>query len=39
VLLPKKTLLEMDRLLAEGPDEVLFGRGENHLFFKQASAS
>ena len=33
VILPKKTLLELGRLLAEGDAEVLFESGENHLFF------
>ena len=33
VILPKKTLLEMGRLLAEGESDVTFERGENHLFF------
>ena len=34
VILPKKTLSELDRLLADGETDVQFGRGENHLFFK-----
>jgi DNA polymerase-3 subunit beta len=34
VILPKKTLGELDRLLAEGAETVQFSRGENHLFFK-----
>lgn len=34
VILPKKTLLELGKLLAEGEDEVLFEAGENHLFFE-----
>lgn len=35
IILPKKTLLELGRLLAEGGgDEVRFARGENHLFFE-----
>jgi len=34
VILPRKTLLELGRLLAEGGEEdVLYTRGENHLFF------
>ena len=33
VILPKKTLLELGRLLAEGGDTITFERGENHLFF------
>lgn len=34
VILPRKTLLELGRLLGEGGDgDVRFGRGENHLFF------
>jgi DNA polymerase-3 subunit beta len=32
-ILPKKTLGELGRLLAEGDEEVRFQRGENHLFF------
>jgi DNA polymerase-3 subunit beta len=32
-ILPKKTLGELGRLLAEGGDDVRFQRGENHLFF------
>jgi DNA polymerase-3 subunit beta len=32
-ILPKKTLGELGRLLAEGDDEVRFQKGENHLFF------
>jgi DNA polymerase-3 subunit beta len=34
VILPKKTLLEMGRLLAEGDSDVMFESGENHLFFE-----
>jgi DNA polymerase-3 subunit beta len=34
VILPKKTLAELDRLLAEETAPVEFARGENHLFFK-----
>jgi DNA polymerase-3 subunit beta len=33
VILPKKTLLELGKLLSEGDGEVLFESGENHLFF------
>ena len=34
-ILPKKTLGELGRLLAEGGDaDIQFERGENHLFFK-----
>src|SRR6188474_215941 len=34
VILPRKTLLELGRLLAEGGEgDVLYTRGENHLFF------
>jgi DNA polymerase-3 subunit beta len=33
VILPKKTLLELGKLLAEGDGDVLFEAGENHLFF------
>jgi DNA polymerase-3 subunit beta len=32
-ILPKKTLAELGRLLAEGDDEIRYERGENHLFF------
>jgi DNA polymerase-3 subunit beta len=34
VILPKKTLLELGRLLAEGDGDVVFESGENHLFFE-----
>jgi DNA polymerase III subunit beta len=34
VILPKKTLSELDRLLGEESGPVQFARGENHLFFK-----
>ena len=34
VILPKKTLLEIGRLLAEGESDVTFESGENHLFFE-----
>lgn len=33
VILPKKTLLELARLLVDGDDDVRYERGENHLFF------
>ncbi|MBI3048874.1 MAG: DNA polymerase III subunit beta [Acidobacteria bacterium] len=33
VILPKKTLLELGKLLVEDDGEVLFETGENHLFF------
>jgi DNA polymerase-3 subunit beta len=34
VILPRKTLLELGRLLAEGGEEpIRYERGENHLFF------
>jgi DNA polymerase-3 subunit beta len=32
-ILPKKTLGELSRLLAEGDGDVMYERGENHLFF------
>src|ERR1051325_8613340 len=32
-ILPKKTLGELSRLLAEGDDDIEYERGENHLFF------
>jgi DNA polymerase-3 subunit beta len=34
VILPKKTLGELDRLLAEQEAPVRFSKGENHLFFQ-----
>jgi DNA polymerase-3 subunit beta len=34
VILPKKTLGELSRLLAEDSSDVVFERGENHLFFQ-----
>jgi DNA polymerase-3 subunit beta len=34
VILPRKTLLELSRLLAEGEGDVRYERGENHLFFE-----
>jgi DNA polymerase-3 subunit beta len=33
VILPKKTLWELSRLLAEGEEDFRYERGENHLFF------
>jgi DNA polymerase-3 subunit beta len=33
VILPKKTLLELGKLLAEGSADIQFEGGENHLFF------
>jgi DNA polymerase-3 subunit beta len=33
VILPKKTLLELGKLLTEGDGDIQFERGENHLFF------
>jgi len=34
VILPKKTLLELGKLLAEGEGDISFESGENHLFFE-----
>jgi DNA polymerase-3 subunit beta len=34
VILPKKTLLELGKLLAESEGEITYERGENHLFFQ-----
>jgi len=34
VILPKKTLLELGKLLAEGDGDISFESGENHLFFE-----
>lgn len=34
VILPKKTLLELGRLLAESDGDITYERGENHLFFE-----
>ena len=34
VILPKKTLLELGKLLVEGEGDVIFESGENHLFFE-----
>jgi DNA polymerase-3 subunit beta len=36
IILPKKTLLELGKLLAEGEGDVAFESGENHLFFEVA---
>jgi len=33
VILPRKTLLELGRLLGEGDGDIQYERGENHLFF------
>lgn len=33
VILPRKTLLELGRLLSDGDGDVRYERGENHLFF------
>ncbi len=34
VILPRKTLLELGRLLGEGEGDIRYERGENHLFFE-----
>jgi DNA polymerase III subunit beta len=34
VILPKKTLLELGKLLSEGDGDITFESGENHLFFE-----
>ena len=34
VILPKKTLLELGKLLSETESEIRYERGENHLFFQ-----
>jgi DNA polymerase III subunit beta len=34
VILPKKTLLELGKLLSEGDGDIAFENGENHLFFE-----
>jgi DNA polymerase-3 subunit beta len=34
VILPKKTLLELGKLLSETDGEISYERGENHLFFQ-----
>ena len=36
IILPKKTLLELGKLLVEGDGDVLFESSENHLFFDVA---
>jgi DNA polymerase III subunit beta len=33
VILPRKTMLELSRLLSEGEGDIRYERGENHLFF------
>jgi len=37
VILPKKTLLELGRLMADGESEIGYVKGENHLFFSVGS--
>lgn len=34
VILPRKTLLELNRLLGDGDGPIRFEKGENHLFFE-----
>jgi DNA polymerase-3 subunit beta len=34
VILPRKTLMELNRLLADGDGPIKFEKGENHLFFE-----
>jgi DNA polymerase III subunit beta len=34
VILPRKTLLELGKLLSEGDGDIQYERGENHLFFE-----
>jgi DNA polymerase-3 subunit beta len=34
VILPKKTLLELGKLLGDDDEEIYYERGENHLFFE-----
>jgi DNA polymerase-3 subunit beta len=34
IILPKKTLLELARLLSDGEGDITYERGENHLFFE-----
>ena len=34
VILPKKTLLELGKLLSETQEDIYYERGENHLFFE-----
>jgi DNA polymerase-3 subunit beta len=36
IILPKKTLLELGKLLSEGDGDIEFESGENHLFFEVA---
>ncbi|MEJ2077663.1 MAG: DNA polymerase III subunit beta [Acidobacteriota bacterium] len=36
VLVPKKTLVELSKLVAEDVETITFGHSENHLFFKVA---
>ena len=38
-ILPKKTLGELARLLAEDDGDVRYERGENHLFFERRRAA
>ena len=33
-ILPKKTLSELSRLLAEGEEEIRFARSDSHIFFR-----
>lgn len=33
-ILPRKTMLELGRLLAEGDGEIVFSKSDNHLFFQ-----
>jgi DNA polymerase-3 subunit beta len=37
VILPKKTLLELGKLLSEADGDIFYERGENHLFFDVGS--
>lgn len=37
VILPKKTLMELGRLLAESSGDVTFTKSDNHLFFESGS--
>jgi DNA polymerase-3 subunit beta len=34
VIIPKKTLMELGKLLSESDGEIFYERGENHLFFE-----
>jgi DNA polymerase-3 subunit beta len=34
VILPRKTMMELSRLLGEGEGDIQYERGENHLFFE-----